>query len=184
LAVREGLFTVLNSLSKVESFLAALNAQSFFKDAATQGSILWYIDFYQTRAPRRRMAFRTCGFILLFLSISLPFITQMAPVEWQAKVASSLAWLIALVAAANSFFNWQKAWQLYTQTQLVLQFALSEWELRTAEARAATDDEAGLQILEGALQKLLKTVSDAISNETAQYFEGVKVPDVHTAGKA
>lgn len=172
-----------NSLPKVEAFLAALNEQRFFKDAATEGSILWYIDFYQTRAPKRRMAFRTCGFVLLFLSISLPFITQVTPVEWQAKVASALAWLIALVAAASAFFNWQKAWQLYTQTQLTLQFALSEWELRVAEARAAASDEDGVNLLRESLQALIKRVSEAVSNETAQYFEGVKVPDVHAAGK-
>jgi len=168
------------SLPKVEAFLSALKEQSFFKDATTQGSILWYIDFYQKRAPRRRLAFRATGFILLFLSISLPFITQVSPSQWQSQVASTLAWLIALVAAANSFFGWQKAWQLYMQTQLTLQFALSEWELRTAEARAATTDDEGLKVLQDALQKLTKSVSESVSNETAQYFEGVKVPDVHS----
>lgn len=100
-----------NSLSKVEAFLSALQEQSLFKDTGTQGSVVWYIDFYQQRAPSRRKAFRASGFILLFLSISLPFITQISPVDWQPKVASVLAWLIALVAAANAFFNWQKAWQ-------------------------------------------------------------------------
>ena len=45
-------------LSKVEAFLSALKEQSFFQGASTQGSILWYIDFYQKRAPRRRLAFR------------------------------------------------------------------------------------------------------------------------------
>jgi hypothetical protein len=169
------------SLPKVEAFLSALREQSFFKDENTQGSILWYIAFYQKRAPGRRLAFRASGFILLFLSISLPFVTQVTPQEWQPQVASGLAWVIALVAAANSFFNWQKAWQLYTQTQLTLQFALSEWELRTAEARAAASDEEGLKILQDALQKLSKTASDSVSNETAQYFEGVNVPDVHSA---
>lgn len=172
-----------NSLPKVEAFLAALQEQSFFKDAGTQGSVLWYIDFYQKRASSRRIAFRASGFILLFLSISLPFITQISPVDWQAKVASVLAWLIALVAAANAFFNWQKAWQLYTQTQLTLRFALSEWELRTAEARVAASDEEGIKILQDALQKLTKIVSESVSNETAQYFEGVKVPDIHTRQK-
>jgi hypothetical protein len=164
---------------KVEAFLSALKEQSFFKDGNTPGSVLWYIDFYQKRAPRRRLAFRASGFILLFLSISLPFITQVSPHDWQAQVASTLAWLIALVAAANSFFGWQKAWQLFTQTQLTLQFALSEWELRTAEAKAAATDEEGLRILQEALQKLTKSVSDAVSNETGQYFEGVHIPDVH-----
>jgi len=171
-------------LPKVEAFLAALQERSFFKDANTQGSILWYIGFYQNRAPRRRLAFRATGFILLFLSISLPFLTQIAPIEWQSLVASTLAWLIALVAAANSFFNWQKAWQLYTQTQLTLQFALSEWELSTAEARASGSDEEGLKVLQDALQKLTKSVSDAVSNETAQYFEGVKVPDIQSSRKS
>lgn len=165
---------------KVEAFLSALKEQSFFKDANTQGSILWYIDFYQKRAPCRRIAFRAGGFILLFLSISLPFITQVSPTEWQSQVASVLAWLIALVAAANSFFGWQKAWQLYTQTQLTLQFALAEWELRTAEARAAATDEEGLKVLQDALQKLTKSVSDSVSNETAQYFEGVRIPDLES----
>ena len=168
-----------SSLPKVEAFLSALKEQSFFKDATIQGSVLGYIAFYQKRAPRRRMAFRASGFILLFLSISLPFITQIAPQEWQSQVASTLAWLIALVAAANSFFGWQKSWQLYTQTELTLQFALSEWELRSAEARGAATDEEGLKILQDALQKLTKTVSDAVSNETGQYFEGVHLPDIH-----
>ena len=172
-----------DSMPKVEAFLAALREQSFFKDASTPGSILWYIGFYQSRAPRRRLAFRTTGFLLLFLSISLPFITQLCPPAWQPQVASALAWMIALVAAANSFFSWQKAWQLYTQTQLSLQFALSEWELRTAEARAAASDDEGVKLLQNALQKLSKTVSEAVSNETAQYFEGVKVPDVQSNAK-
>ncbi len=170
-----------NSLPKVESFLTALKEQSFFRDENTQGSLLWYIAFYQSRAPNRRRAFRATGFVLLFLSISLPFLTQLFPAELQPQVASGIAWLIALVAAANSFFNWQKTWQLYTQAQLTLQFALSEWELRTAEARAANTDEEGIHVLQTALQQLTKTVSEAIANETAQYFEGVKVPDVHPA---
>src|ERR1043165_6361595 len=80
---------------KVEAFLSALKEQSFFKDGNTPGSVLWYIEFYQKRAPRRRLAFRASGFILLFLSISLPFITQVSPHDWQAQVASTLAWLIA-----------------------------------------------------------------------------------------
>jgi hypothetical protein len=172
--------TVQNSLPKVEAFLSALNEQNFFKDESTPGSVLWYIDFYKKRAPQRRKAFRAGGFILLFLSISLPFLTQLVDVKQQAQVASTLAWLIALVAAANSFFNWQKAWQGYVQTQLTLQFALTEWELRTAEARTALTDEEGLALLRDGLQKFIKTVSEAVSGETAQYFEGVKIPQTRT----
>lgn len=172
--------TAQNFLPKVEAFLSALNEQSFFKDESTPGSVLWYIDFYKKRAPQRRRAFRAGGFILLFLSISLPFLTQLAPEDLQAQVASTLAWLVALVAAANSFFNWQKTWQGYVQAQLTLQFALTEWELRTAEARAALTDEEGLALLRESLQKFIKTVSEAVSGETAQYFEGVKIPETKT----
>ncbi len=169
-----------DSLPKVEAFLSALNEQSFFKDESTEGSVLWYIAFYKKRAPERRRAYRAGGFILLFLSISLPFLTQLVDEKQQAQVASTLAWLIALVAAANSFFNWQKAWQGYVQTQLTLQFALTEWELLTAEARASLTDEEGLTLLRDGLQKFIKTVSGAVSDETAQYFEGVKIPETRT----
>ena len=171
-------------LPKVEAFLSALKEQSFFKDEKTQGSVLWYIAFYQKRAPIRRKVFRITGFIILFLSISLPFITQVSPEEWQPEVASAIAWLIALVAAANSFFNWHKAWQLFTQTQLTLQFALSEWELRAAQARTAATDDEGLEALQVALQQLTRTVNEAVTNETGQYFEGVKLPDVQPSKDA
>jgi hypothetical protein len=30
------------------------------------------------------------------------------------------------------------------------------------------------------LQKFIKTVSEAVSAETAQYFEGVKIPETRT----
>jgi hypothetical protein len=172
------------ALPRVEEYLAALREQALFKDEKTPGSVLWYIAFYQTRAPQRRRAFRAAGFFLLFLSISLPFFTQIVPETEKAWVASTLSWLIALVAAASSFFNWQKGWQLYTQTQLTLQFALTEWEVRTAEARTEPTEEEGLKILKAALQQLTKTVSEAVANETAQYFEGVKVPDTRPAKAA
>ena len=41
-----------------------------------------------------------------------------------------------------------------------------------------------MKVLQVALQQLTKTVSDAVANETAQYFEGVKVPDVQSAKKS
>lgn len=167
-------------LPNVEMILSELKEQRLFKDEDTEGSILWYIAYYRKRAPRRRMAFRTCGFVLLFLSITLPFLTAIVPQPRQSVVASTVAWIIALVAAANSFFGWQKAWQLYTKTQLALEFALSEWELRTAEARAAATDQDGVRLLQDALQKLTKTVSESISAETAEYFEGLKMPDVRS----
>ena len=67
------------SLPQVEAFLTALNQQSLFGDANTPGSVLWYIAYYHHRAPNRKRAFRISGFLLLFLSISLPFITQLCP---------------------------------------------------------------------------------------------------------
>jgi hypothetical protein len=162
---------------RVEEFLATLREQALLKDDSTPGSVRWYIAFYQARAPQRRRAFRAAGFCLLFLSISLPFITQSVPEASQARVASTLSWLIAMVAASSSFFNWQKAWQLYTQTQLTLQFALTEWETHIAEARAEASEEEALKMLRAALQQLTRALSDAVANETAQYFEGVKVPE-------
>jgi hypothetical protein len=165
-----------DALPKVEAFLAALAEQTLFKDERSEGSIRSYISYYRTRAPQRRNRFRAAGFCLLFLSISLPFVTQSVPDTARANVASVMSWLIALVGSALSFFNWQQSWQLYMQTQLKLQFALSEWDARVAEARVAASDEDGLAILKDALSQLMKSVNEAVANETAQYFQGVKMP--------
>ena len=89
------------SLPRVEAFLSSLQEQSLFKSKDAFGSILWYIAFYQTRAPSRERAFRAAGFVLLFLSISLPFITQLSPTALQPLVASALAWVIALGIASK-----------------------------------------------------------------------------------
>ena len=59
--------------SQVEAFLTAVHAQPFFGDENQEGSIRWYIAYYKDRAPKRRLAFRLSGFLLLVLSISLPF---------------------------------------------------------------------------------------------------------------
>jgi hypothetical protein len=166
------------SLPRVEMFLSKLSEQALFKDENTQGSIHWYITYYQSRAPKRRWAFRSAGFMLLFLSISLPVVSQVASKDIQPQVTSTLAWLIAIVAAANSFFNWQQSWQLFTQAELALRFAVSEWSVRTAEAYAASTDDEGMKILELAVQQLVKTVRESVTKETSQYFQGVKVPDV------
>jgi hypothetical protein len=163
-------------IGKVEVFLAALEDQVLFKDEKTDGSIRSYIDFYRTRAPKRRKMFRSAGFCLLFLSISLPFLTESSPVQYRAQVASILSWLIALVGSALSFFNWQQGWKLYMQTQLKLQFALSEWEARVVQARIAASDEEGIAILNEALTRLMQTVNEAVVGETTQYFDAVKAP--------
>ncbi len=169
-----------SSHTQVEAFLTAVHGQAFFGDDHQQGSIRWYITYYKEGAPKRRLAFRVSGFLLLLLSISLPFLVGISPAGYQASVASTLSWVIALVAAASSFFNWQRAWQGYTQTQMTLQFLLTEWELKTAEARAAGTDGEGVMILREALNKLVAGVTEAVSQETAQYFEGVHVPQVQT----
>lgn len=149
--------------TQVEAFLQAVHAQSFFGDENQQGSIRWYIAYYKDRAPKRRLAFRVSGFLLLVLSINLLFLTWIAPDESSlTSVATKLSWIIALVAAASSFFTWQRTWQGYTQTQLTLQFLLTEWELKTAEARAARTDDEGVTILREALNRII-SICDEIS---------------------
>jgi hypothetical protein len=144
-----------NTLERVNLFLAALHEQAFFGGEDQQGSMRWHINFYKSRAPYRRYAFRVCGFLLLFFSISLPFMnTLITNPQCQVRFSSTAAWIIALLAAANAFFNWQRTWQNYIQTQLTLQFLLSEWELKTVEAKAATSDDEGMNILKEALARL------------------------------
>ena len=49
-----------------------------------------------------------------------------------------------------------------------------------AEARAAGTETEGITIFCEALKKIMAGVTEAVSQETAQYFEGVHVPQVKT----
>ena len=163
----------------VDNYLERLKNQKFFRTENEEGSIRYYIKWYREHAPTKRFLFRTAGLVALFLSISLPFIIGLVDDEMaKAKVASGIAWAIALAGAANGFFQWNKTWQGYVEAQFRLERLLMEWELAVS-AYSGKSDENSLEIVEGLTKAFVISSRSAITDETKSYFEEVKFPNLN-----
>ncbi|HEY6873799.1 MAG TPA: DUF4231 domain-containing protein [Geobacteraceae bacterium] len=162
----------------VDQYLAKLNEQTFFASEDMEGSVRWYIKWYRKHAPRKRNWFRTFGIVTIVMSISLPFITGLVGEEHKATVASSIAWIIALSGSINGFFQFNKTWQKYIETQFKLEQLLMDWELGTAALLGESDDKS-LRCVQELTQTFVKLARAAITDETKSYFEEVKFPEIN-----
>lgn len=161
----------------VEQYLTLLDQTRPFKPETEEGSVRWNEKWYRDRAPFRRYLFRTTGFGLLVVSVSLPFAAAAFPAQkdW---LLPALAWLIAIVAAINSFFQWQQAWESYTTAGMQLGDAWSGWETSRVEAVVEADRTKALSIAKTAAAKLITKSSDIIKTETGGFFKAIKFPTV------
>lgn len=162
----------------VDAYLATLKNTTFFGPEDTKGSVRWYIKWYRDAAPRKRSWFRTLGAIGLFLSISLPFITSLAPEPDKAIISSAIAWAIALVGGANGFFQFNRTWQGYIEAQFKLERLLMEWELAVSNY-FGKESETDLQAVQELTKSFVITARSAITDETNSFFEEVKFPNIN-----
>ena len=162
----------------VDNYLERLKDQKFFRPENEEGSIRYNIKWYREHAPTERIFFRAAGGVALLLSISLPFIVGLADEMAKAKIASGIAWAIALAGAANGFFQWNKTWQGYVETQFRLERLLMEWELAVS-AYSGKTDENSLKAVEALTKAFVNSSRSAITDETKSYFEEVKFPNLN-----
>jgi hypothetical protein len=168
----------------VDAYLEALKTQTFFADETREGSVRWNINWYKRRAPLMRTLFRVIGFLSLLLSITLPFAMGIAPTpEVKQTVTLVLAYLIALAGALNGFFQWNRSWQGYLETQLTLERLQMEWELGIAAYRGKTDNASLLKVQDLTLT-FVSAARAAITAETKAYFEEVKFPTLSASPPA
>jgi hypothetical protein len=165
----------------METYLAELEKQSFFGGADIEGSVRWYINWYRIHADGKRLWFRRFGVITLLVSISLPFVLFYVPEDSKALVATGGAWIIALASGLNSFFQFNKSWQNYIETQYRLEHLLTNWELERA-AQSGNDPDT-LKKLHESARTLVESARAAITDETKSYFEEVKFPNLNVEGK-
>lgn len=165
-----------------DNYLAALERQVFFADEHVQGSVRWYIRWYRERAPAKRCWFRIWGGVALVASISLPFALSFFPEADKPQVAAAGAWLIALAGGLNGFFQFNKTWQAYVETQYKLEHLLMAWDLERAALIGSTDPGAMVRLQEAAKNFVLAARA-AITDETKSYFEEVKFPNLNLKGE-
>lgn len=163
------------------TYLTDLEKQRFFGDKDIEGSVRWYINWYGKHAIRKRLWFRFWGVLTLVVSISLPFVLFYFPEDYKPLVATCGAWIIALAGGVNGFFQFNKAWQSYIETQYRLEHLLANWELdRAALADSSPPDD--LKRLQASAKNFVDSARAAITDETKSYFEEVKFPNLNVKG--
>lgn len=138
------------------------------------------IRWYQRKAPLPRRLFRTAGYSVIVLSVSLPFLTALEFVGSDLFI-SFVALLIALLTGASSFAQWDSTWRGYKRAQLSLEGLEALWETRILEARQMDDPDEAIKAVLEATRDLLQSANSVVTAETEQFFEGVKPPQASRA---
>ena len=166
----------MSDTTAVDQYLVELEKQDRFKGETVEKSILWYIAWYRKRAPARRLAFRAAGLAVLVASASLPFATSISSDAVKQWLLPLLAYVIAIVASLNAFFQWQQVWEGYMMALLQLESAWAEWGMSRCEAKLEPDRDKALSIIKSAAHKLNSKVDEVIAAETGGFFKVIKFP--------
>lgn len=166
----------------MKTYLAELEKQPFFGGADIEGSVRWYINWYRKHANSKRLWFRLWGGLTLIVSVSLPFVLSYFPEDSKTLVATGGAWIIALAGGLNGFFQFNKSWQSYIETQYRLEHLLMNWELGRASLSGSSDADA-LKKLQESAKTFVESARAAITDETKSYFEEVKFPNLNLDAK-
>ena len=168
----------LNSLdTPLKTYLQELNKTAFFQDASTLGSFLYYYEWYKSKAPKHRLAFRGLGLIVLLLSVLLPVIVaaeEKIPKRKAVVIFISLA--IALSTGINSFYRFDSSWKGYITAQLQLEYERNIWEAEIAKASAMVDPTDQVKSATLSTENFINRTNDIIRQETTGFFEVQKMP--------
>jgi hypothetical protein len=158
-----------NFLQSNKRFLSVLEEVTRVKDEYVVQQMNWYKE--HTRTPMR--LFRISGVLVILLSVSLPFLTTLEG-PWKTIILPAVSLAVAGLTGLNSFFRWESDWKGYRQTQLALEYLLTEWELQIAEAKCQIDIQKGIDIALQATRQLISTSRTTMSVEAEEYFKRVQ----------
>jgi hypothetical protein len=139
-----------------------------------------YVDnmlkWYGDHVTWPRIIFSSAGITVIVLSLGLPFLSTLEGDlgKLWVKIAS---FMIAVLTALNSFFNWQKTWEKRVLLKLTLEGLVAQWEAEIIAANAVSDPKIGFERAFNATRELLEKTRATTATETGSFFAGIKFPD-------
>jgi hypothetical protein len=124
-----------------------------------------------------RIIFRSAGIIVIVLSLGMPFLSTVKG-ELGQRLVLIASFMIAVLTALNSFFNWQKTWEKRVMFKLTLEGLVAQWEAEIIAATAASDPKSGFERACNATRELIEKTRATTATETGSFFAGIKFPDV------
>jgi hypothetical protein len=140
-----------------------------------------YIDnilkWYSYHVTWPRIIFRLAGTTVIILSLGLPFLSTLEGDLGKQGVRIA-SFMIAVLTALNSFFNWQKTWEKRVMLKLTLEGLVAQWQAEIIAAKAASDPKSGFERAFTATRELIEKTRATTATETGSFFAGIKFPDV------
>ena len=152
-------------------FQTVLDEVTRIKDAYVVSQINWY----KTHANIPMVLFRLSGILIIFLSVSLPFLATLEG-PWKTIILPIVALLVAGLTGLTSFYRWESDWKGFRETQFTLEYLLVVWDLSIAAAKQEKDEQHAIDIVLQATKQLLDTVHTSTSSETEQFFQRAQIP--------
>jgi hypothetical protein len=140
------------------------------------------LDWYKSNATRPMLFYRASGVLLISLSVSVPVLATRQDF-WMSTVLPVVSVIIAGLTALNTFFQWQSQWQKFRQSQFMLEYLLSCWNLEIVKARHEGDEDKAIEIAVAATAKLMQQTREITANETDEFFRGLRLPDEGNRGE-
>lgn len=169
-------------LCSVDDYLEGVKQLRFFQNANVEGSLKYYVRWYERRAKRKSLGFRLTGALVVFLSVALPIFAAFGDgLPSKDLWVSIIAGAIALCSGINAFFRWDTGWRGSIEAQLKLEQLQDQWDYKIERARTYPDPVKGFQLAKEATARLINTSHEIIMSETKQYFEAQKFPDSDAA---
>lgn len=132
------------------------------------------IDWYQTHSKTPRLLYRLTGYVLITLSVTVPFLSTVK-FYGSEVLLSFVAILIAALTGINSFAQWDSRWQGYKRAQVALENLEAIWDIQILEAKRGGDLEEAQRAVMDATRKLFDDAKRIITSETEKYFEDIRI---------
>lgn len=163
----------------LEEYVAQLGQITLLRDAASKGSIRWYINWYEEHYPRARWKYRAAGVGVLLVALYAALGLKGESLLSAPFVAATAAFLVAL----NAFFAWGTAWRVYFQAKVRLEFLLQAYEAKLIDARSQADETQALATVRSGFDDLLRKSGETIAEEAKGYFEHLKFPSLRDVSR-
>ncbi len=92
------------------------------------------VEWYQRHSKTPRILFRVTGYLLIFLSVTIPFLTTLT-FSGSKILLSVIALLVAALTGINSCAKWDAQWREYKRAQAALEKLEALWDMQLIEAR-------------------------------------------------
>jgi len=149
-------------------------------EAIKQNRAKAQLEFYTDRVNSKRRLAQWSGAAVLFISLTIPMVTNFHPVATGFNFSVSqetinmfitlMSLSIALLSGLDGLHQWRTTWREYSKAIVRIETQIALWEVKVTSARELPNREEVSKALGDATEKLISEVEAATSAEMDVFF--------------